>query len=135
MQTSGKPGVPARAGRNLEAAFVTLIALAVAAGGRSLLATVAHGGLLAACWAAVLAGGLLAGLWRRRSAGASPVVLTRDIAFLAAALLSIFYIDRPARWSSGATIAALEFGLLLELLSILLPGARPGTSGAPIEPA
>ncbi len=107
--------------RRTELIFVIVIAVAIAAGGRSLLFSLSHNALIAGLWIAALAAFLLTGVRRRRSLGASPVVLTRDVTFVVAALLSIVYIASPARWSSGATIAALEFALILEMLTLVLP--------------
>jgi hypothetical protein len=48
----------------------------------------------------------------------------RDTAFLAAIAAAIAFVASPARWSIGATVAAVEFGLLVELLTRIRP-ARP----------
>jgi hypothetical protein len=49
---------------------------------------------------------------------------TRDAAFLAAIGVAIAFVISPARWSLGATVVAVEFGLVIELLARIRP-ARP----------
>jgi hypothetical protein len=51
---------------------------------------------------------------------------TRDIAFLAAVVGAIAFVASPARWSLGTSIAAVEFGLALELLTRLAPSEPEG---------
>ena len=47
---------------------------------------------------------------------------SRDVAFLASIAGAIAFMLSPARWAFGACIAALEFGLILEIIARLAPG-------------
>jgi hypothetical protein len=118
--TDELPGVNSRI---VEAAFLVAIMLAILVGGRSWILDVAqfHGiavgvlGIIAvfvvyAFRRSFLAGGPLARLHA-----------TRDAAFLAALAAAIAFVLSPARWSLGATIAAAEFALIVELLSRFAP--------------
>ena len=51
---------------------------------------------------------------------------SRDIAFLAALAGAVAFMLSPARWAFGACIAALEFGLILEIIARLVPGRAGG---------
>ena len=42
---------------------------------------------------------------------------SRDAAFLAAIAAAIVFVAAPSRWSLGATIVAVELGLVVELFS------------------
>ncbi len=46
---------------------------------------------------------------------------SRSVAFIAATVAALFFVTSPARWSAGACIVAVEFGIVLELLSRLVP--------------
>ncbi len=90
-----------------------------------MLVVLAHAGAPAAFIAGAIGAALLFGIWRRRAADVAPLLLTRDTAFLACAMLTIAFIAFPARWSFGAAIAAALFGLILHALSLLSPAEHP----------
>ena len=110
-----------RIARIVETSSVIAIGIAFLFGGRILLVNLSHIPRYALPVLAVL--GLLqaAALWRNaRAAGpARPLVATRDVAFIAAVLLSIAFVAAPARWSIGAAVVAIELGILLEVFGQL----------------
>jgi hypothetical protein len=55
---------------------------------------------------------------------AARLAATRDAAFLAGIGAAIAFVVSPARWSLGATVVAVEFGLIIELLMRIRP-TRP----------
>ncbi|MGH7757122.1 MAG: hypothetical protein ACREM8_12685 [Vulcanimicrobiaceae bacterium] len=111
-------------GRIVELVSIVVIAVAVGVGGRALLEHIAHFRLIAlvvlVAWSILQIGAL------RRNYGAGGPNLglraTRDVVFLVAALLAVAYVFAPARWSLGACIVSIEFGLIIELLEKLTPG-------------
>jgi hypothetical protein len=106
-----------RIARAVEIGSVVAIGVAVLFGGRHLLVNLSHISRYAIPILAVLAI-LQIGALRRNAASDRPdraLVATRDVAFIAAALLSIAFVASPARWSLGAAVVAIELGLLLEL--------------------
>jgi len=112
--------------RFIETASVVLIAIAVILGGRSLLFGIAqHHGLSLVVLAVLLILQTIA-LRRNRAQGGSlaPLRSTRDIAFIAAIILAALVVASPQRWSIGATIVAVEIGLVLDILGRLNPAAR-----------
>jgi hypothetical protein len=114
--------------RSIEAIFVGIIALAVLIGGRGLLVEIAQFRLAAAIALVLIALAVLRNLGRNL-APRTPLGRfrsTRDVAFVAAIIAALAFVLSPARWSLGASIAALEFALVLELLARLAP-ASPST--------
>lgn len=112
-----------RLGRAVETGSVVAIGVGVLFGGRTLLVNLSHVAHYAIPVLIVL-GVLQAGaLWRNAAIdrAARPILATRDVAFIAAILLSIAFVAYPARWSIGAAIVALEVGLLLELFGQFSP--------------
>jgi hypothetical protein len=115
-----------------EVLFLGVIAIAILVGGGSLLQQVArspfHGVALVLL---LLIGGIVVlNLRRGISLGGESARLraSRDVAFLAALAGGVAFMLWPARWAFGACIAALEFGLILEIISRLAPArARPRT--------
>ncbi len=106
-----------RVGRTVEIVSVVAIGIGVLFGGRMLLVNLSHIAHYAIPVLIVL-GLLQAGALRRNAAidrPGRPLIATRDVAFIAAILLSIAFVAYPARWSIGAAIVAVEVGLLLEL--------------------
>ncbi len=109
--------------RFVEAALIVLIMLAIAGGGASWLADVAafHGFTIAVLAAVAV---VIVAAFRRQFVGGAPrarIYATRDTAFLAAIAGAIAFVASPARWSAGATVAALEFALAIELLARVMP--------------
>ena len=105
--------------RTTEAAFIAVIGLAVLLGGRSLLVEIAQ--FRAAAFIVLLTIG--AALLRNLSHHMAPrtplgrFLATRDIAFTAALIAALAFVASPARWALGTTLAAFEFGLVLELVA------------------
>ena len=112
--------------RTLEIGFLALIALLVLVGGQSLLLTVAKFHGFAISVLGVLAIVLVYAFRRNFLAGGPQVRLqaARDGAFLAAIACGIAFVVVPAKWSLGATIFALEAGIVVEVLGRVAP-ARP----------
>lgn len=111
--------------RAWEAVFIAAIAFAILVGGRSLLAEIAQFRGPAAAALLLIAAALSFGL-RRNAAPRAPAArlrATRDATFLVAILAALAFVYAPARWASGASVAALEFALALELLVRLAPAA------------
>jgi hypothetical protein len=107
----------------IETISVVLIAAAVLVGGRSLLGSFVQHHVAAML---VLSGLLVLQFLalRRNYAEGGPAVrirATRDAAFLAAVVLALILVASPQRWSIGATIVALEFGFILDLLARFSP--------------
>jgi len=109
--------------RVVEAGSLLVIALVVLFGGARLL--VAASQFPAAAFLVLALLGILqvVALRRNRARRGPLASLTsaRDIAFLAAILTAGAFVLGPARWSLGACVAALEFGLALELLARFVP--------------
>jgi hypothetical protein len=111
--------------RTLEAFLLAAIMLAVALGGKVWLTEAAtfHGTTVAVL---VAIGVLIVAAFRRTfPAGGTRarVYATRDAAFLAAIAGAIAFVLSPARWSLGSTLAAVEFGLAVEVLVRFIPAA------------
>jgi hypothetical protein len=96
---------------------VALIAAAVLFGGRFLLSALAREHAVAIPVLLVLLAVQIVALRRNYAEGAPAFRLraTRDVAFIASALLALAVLVSPQRWSVGATIVALECGCMLEL--------------------
>ena len=115
------------AARAFEVAMVAVIAVAVLVGGASLLVQLTRAPLVSGICLGVLMVLVLAALRRDLVAvglGAR-VRASRDVAFVAAIVAAICFVLAPARWSNGATVTALEFGFVLELLMRLAPAGTP----------
>jgi len=114
--------------RVVEAALVAIIALAVLLGGKNVLVEISHFPVVALFMLTAL--GLLEAFALRRNIAqggqAARFRVTRDVAFIAAIVAAMAFVFAPARWSIGAAIAGLEFGLILELLVRLNPVAAAG---------
>jgi hypothetical protein len=109
--------------RILEAAFILVIMLAVLIGGRSWIVDVAqfHGVAIVVLG---IIGVFLIYAFRRSFLIGGPLArlsATRDAAFLAAIASAIAFIASPARWSLGATVVAIEFALIVELMARFTP--------------
>ncbi len=113
--------------RVVEAVFIAIIMLAVLIGGHSWLVDVAqfHGVAIAALGTVAL---VVIYAFRRNYLSGGPLVrlsATRDTAFLAAIASAIAFVASSARWSWGATIVAIEFALIVELMARLVPPPAP----------
>lgn len=112
--------------RIVETSSVILIAVAIVFGGRSLLFGIEqHHGFSLVILAILFV--LQTVMLRRNRARGGPLAQlrsTRDVAFLATIILAFLVVLSPQRWSVGATIAALEFALVLDILGRLTPAAR-----------
>ncbi len=109
--------------RIVEGAFIAVIMLAVLIGGRSWLVDIAqfHGVAIAALGIVAL---VVVYAFRRNYLRGGPLVrlsATRDAAFLAGIGSAIAFVASPARWSLGATIVAIEFALIVELMARFVP--------------
>ena len=116
--------------RFLEASFIGVIAVAILIGGRNLLVEIAQFHAISFIVLLAIGAALLRNLGRNM-APRTPLgrfLATRDIAFAAALIAALAFVFSPARWSLGACIAALEFGLVLELLARLAPDSTAGSS-------
>lgn len=111
--------------RLLEAAVIGLIMFAFLVGGRAWVYDVAQFHGLAVAVLALVGLAVIYAFRRNYLAGGPNARLhaARDGAFLAAVAAAIAFVLAPARWSLGATIAAVEFGLAIELLARCLPAA------------
>jgi hypothetical protein len=111
--------------RAVEIGSLIVIALAVLLGGRSLLVEIARFPIPAITGLGIV--GLLQLLAVRRNyragGGPAPLRVARDVAFLAAILAALAFVAYPARWSIGAAVSAVLFGLAVELLARFSPKA------------
>jgi len=101
-----------------ETVWVAVMAVAVLVGGSALLQQIAQFRGVAISALAVVASVILYA-FRRTYRAELPLArlhAARDAAFLAAIVAAIAFIAGPARWSLGAAVAALEIGLVIELL-------------------
>lgn len=112
-----------RAARAIEGASIILIGLAVLFFGWALLQNLAHFRAASGVALAVVAIAQAFALTRNRGAAAGPARLrsTRDVAFMATALLALTYVLAPQRWAIGACVATLEFAIVIELLTRFAP--------------
>ena len=109
--------------RIVEILALVAIAAVIAAGGGPFLQNIAHWRGIGLVVLVALTIAQLGTLRRPGSSGDGVVGLRRTarVIFIASTLLAIAYVCVPARWSSGAAIVAVEFGLTLELLRRLAP--------------
>ncbi len=111
--------------RSVEAFFIVVMAVAVLVGGRSLLVQIAQYHATTIAILATIAIALVAAFRRNFTAGGPLVRLqaTRDAAFLAAIAAAIAFVASPARWSLGAAVVGVEFGLIVEFFIRVVPQA------------
>jgi hypothetical protein len=111
--------------RYLEIACLGLVMLAVLVGGQTWMLNVAHSpfhGIAIAILGTIAV--ILLYAFRRSFLAGGPLArvhATRDAAFLAAIGAAMAYVAAPAHWSLGAAIVAVEFGLIVELMSRFSP--------------
>jgi hypothetical protein len=112
--------------RIIETGSVILIAVAVLFGGRTLLFGISQYHKLSLVVLAVLFVLQTVAVRRNYARGGALAQLraSRDVAFIATIILAFIVVASPARWSIGATIAAFEFALVLDILTRLSPPAR-----------
>jgi hypothetical protein len=105
--------------RLLEAAVIVLIMSAFLVGGRAWVNDIAQFHGLAISVLGVMALVVVYAFRRNFLAGGPQARLhaSRDAAFLAAIAAAIVFVAAPSRWSLGATIVAVELGLVVELFS------------------
>lgn len=114
--------------RYAEIAALGVIALLVAVGGRAVLAGLAaHRGAALLTLAIVIAAGII-GMRRAYRAGGDDarLVVTKYVAYLAAAALCLWEVAAPAKWIPGSCIAAAEIALVFDMITI---AARRSTAG------
>ncbi len=120
----------------LELFSIGAIAIALLFGGNSLLVSIARAGGFAV--AALIALGVFQILTLRRDyatgSAFARLLVSRDIIFLAAIAAAIAFVAHPARWAIGAATAAVEFGLVLEVLARVGPTAPPAISTGEKDP-
>ncbi|GAC1491877.1 MAG: hypothetical protein NVS4B5_06290 [Vulcanimicrobiaceae bacterium] len=109
--------------RTLEIVFLGIIAVLVLVGGQALLISVAKFHGIAVSVLGVLGIFLIYAFRRNFRAGGPQVRLqaARDGAFLAAIACGIAFVVVPAKWSLGATVFALEAGIVVEVLGRVAP--------------
>jgi hypothetical protein len=109
--------------RNIEVAFLAIMALAVLVGGRSLLVQIAAFGGLAVS-VLVIIGIFIIYAFRQNYRVGKPgarIAATRDTAFLATIGVAVAFIIHPARWALGAAVVGFEIGLIVEMISRFAP--------------
>jgi hypothetical protein len=123
--------------RVAEIAWLTVIAILVAAGGNVVLGLLARNR-----WFAVLALGIvvvLAFLNLRRAFMANRETARVDVSiaatYLAAAILAFVAIGLHVHWAIGATIAAAEAALVFDIVSTAARPKDPQGDGASAEPS
>jgi hypothetical protein len=106
--------------RYAEIAALAVIALIVAAGGRTILAELGTHRPLAAVVIAGLIVFSVVGLRRtyRGAADDARLVITKHVAYLAAAGLILADVLMPAKWLPGSCIAAAEVALVFDMMTI-----------------
>jgi hypothetical protein len=109
--------------RAIEIGSLIVIALGVLIGGKNVLVEITHFPIPAVIGLAVLGIAQVAALPRNYASGGplARIRVSRDVAFVAAIVAAIAFVLFPARWSLGATISAVEFGLAIELLARFSP--------------
>jgi hypothetical protein len=110
----------------LEGSIIAVIMLAFLVGGRAWVYDIAQFHGVAVSMLVIVAIVVIYAFRRNFLAGGPTARLaaTRDAAFLAAIGTAIAFVIVPARWSLGATVAGVEFGLIVELFARL---RRPGS--------
>lgn len=110
----------------MELVSTVVIALCVIVGGRAVLATCALFAGPASMLLFVLALVQGAALVRsvRRKTPVARIEASRNITALVAELFAIVAVLTQASWSVGATIAAVEFALILEVMRLLANSAK-----------
>ncbi len=106
--------------RVVEIASLVAIAIVVALGGRVVLANLATHKPFAALAILALIAGAAFGLRRtyRSPDDETRVVITKYVAYLAAAILALWYVLAPAKWIPGSCIAAIEVALVFDMITI-----------------
>ncbi|MFN2461492.1 MAG: hypothetical protein ABR591_12535 [Candidatus Velthaea sp.] len=115
--------------RTAEIAALAVIALLLAAGGRTLLAMLAAHRAVAAPALAVLIVLALGGLRRiyRAPDDDARAVITKNVAYVVAAALALWDVLAAAKWLPGACIAAAEVALVFDMLTIAARRRVAGT--------
>jgi hypothetical protein len=106
--------------RLVEIGSLLFIALLVAMGGKLVLADLASHRALAAVAITVL---IVGGVFALRRAFRAPndetrIIITKYVAYLVAAALTLWYVIAPAKWVPGSCIAAAEVALVFDIITI-----------------
>jgi len=106
--------------RYAEIAALAVIALLAAGGGRTILAELASHRVLAGFVIAALIVLAIVGLRRtyRTPGDDARLVITKYVAYLAAAGLVLADVLVPAKWLPGSCIAAVEVALVFDMMTI-----------------
>jgi hypothetical protein len=106
--------------RFAEIVALAIIAILVAVGGKLVLANLAAHKAVAALAIAALIVAAAAALRRARRApdDQTRIVLTKYVAYLAAAILALWDVLAPAKWIPGSCIAAAEVALVFDIITI-----------------
>ena len=107
--------------RRAEIAWLTLIAIVVAAGGNIVLGMLASHRAFAAVLLACVAVAALLALRRAVVAGtpAAPIEVTKAATYFTAAALAFVAIGLHVHWAIGACIAAVEAALVFDIITIV----------------
>jgi hypothetical protein len=114
--------------RRAEIAWLTLLAIVVAAGGNIVLGLLATHRIFAALLLAAVAALALNAL-RVAASSRGPAVrveITKAATYFTAAALAFVAIGLHVHWAIGATIAAAEAALVFDIITIV---ARPAAAG------
>ncbi len=113
--------------RGAEVLFLAIIGGVMLFGGPALLAELARFRGPASLALGLVGIALLFEMRRSLALGGPTARLrvSRDVAFVTALLAAIAFVLFPARWSIGTSIAAFEFGIVLELFGRLVPAPPP----------
>ncbi len=106
--------------RFVEIAALAVLALLLAAGGKLLLANLAAHRAVAAFAIVVLIVGAAMALRRAYRAPGDDmrIVITKYVAYLAAAALALWDVLAPAKWLPGSCIAAAEVALVFDMITV-----------------
>lgn len=114
--------------RFVEIGSLLFIAILIAVGGKLVLANLAsHRTLAAVAITLVIVGGAFA-LRRafRVPNDETRIVITKYVAYLVAAALTLWYVLAPAKWVPGSCIAAAEVALVFDIITIWARGNVAG---------
>jgi len=115
-------GVPTRTGRIVEIVSLLVIAFAVAIGGRALLLMMMRFRLPSIVVLVVIIAGTIGSIRRSyRDAAFARLLVSKALTYFAAVALALWLLAAPQRWLYGATIAATEIAIALELVVAIRP--------------
>jgi hypothetical protein len=110
-----------------EIVALLVIAVIVASGGKLVLANLGTHKPIAAVAILLLIIGSIVALRRARQApdNETRVVITKYVAYLAAAILALWDVLAPAKWIPGSCIAAVEVALIFDMITIWARARAP----------